>query len=45
MDKIDKKLRVESSRTTIKKLGMDFIAFLIALVFLFPLYWILSSSF
>lgn len=45
MDKIDKKLRVESSRTTIKKLGMDFIAFLIALVFLFPLYWILISSF
>ena len=45
MDRVDKKLRAESSRTTAKKLGMDLVAFLVALIFLFPLYWILISSF
>ena len=44
-NRVDKKLRVESTRTTAKKLGMDFIAFIIALIFLFPLYWILISTF
>ena len=45
MDRVDKKLRAESSRTIAKKLGMDLVAFLVALIFLFPLYWILISSF
>lgn len=38
-------LRVESRRMKLKKLGMDLIALAIAVVFLFPLYWILISSF
>ena len=40
-----KKLRAESGRVVLKRLLMDLIAVLIALVFLFPLYWILISSF
>lgn len=40
-----KKMRIESSHTRMKRLGMDLIALLIAVVFLFPLYWILISSF
>lgn len=39
-----KRLAVESSHTRLKRLGMNLIAVLIAVVFLFPLYWILISS-
>jgi len=39
-----KRLEVESSHTRLKRLGMNLIAVLIAVVFLFPLYWILISS-
>ncbi len=40
-----KKLQVESARTVIKRMGMNLIALVIAAAFLFPLYWILISSF
>jgi multiple sugar transport system permease protein len=40
-----RKLRIESKQVILKRLGMDFIAILVALLFLFPLYWILISSF
>lgn len=43
--KVEKKLKVESTRSLMRKLGMDLIAMLIAVLFLFPLYWILISSF
>lgn len=39
------KLRAESNRTIAKRVMMDAIAVVIALLFLFPLYWILISSF
>ena len=39
------KLRAESRRTRMKRLCMSLIAVLIAAVFLFPLYWILISTF
>lgn len=40
-----KRVRVTSRRTGFKRLGMDLVAIIIAAVFLFPLYWILISSF
>lgn len=39
------KLRVNSNRTVAKKILMNVIAILVAAAFLFPLYWILISSF
>ncbi len=45
MENVNKKLRVQSNKTLLRKLGMDLIALLIAVIFLFPLYWILISSF
>lgn len=45
MENVNKKLRVQSNKTLMRKLGMDLIALVIAAVFLFPLYWILISSF
>ncbi len=42
---IEKKLRADSNHTIAKRLMMDLIALLIAVVFLFPLYWILISTF
>lgn len=45
MEHVNKKLRVQSNKTLLKKLGMDLIALVIAAVFLFPLYWIVISSF
>ncbi len=40
-----RKLRADSSRTVLRRAGMDALAVLIGLLFLFPLYWILISSF
>ncbi len=42
---LNRKLEAESRRTKLTKLGMDLIALLIAVLFLFPLYWILISTF
>ena len=42
---LNRKLEVESRRTKLTKLGMDLIALVIAILFLFPLYWILISTF
>ncbi|MEG2604821.1 MAG: carbohydrate ABC transporter permease, partial [Clostridia bacterium] len=38
-------LRLESRKTFFKRLAMNLIALLIAVLFLFPLYWILVSTF
>ena len=38
-------LQVESTRTMFKRMGMNLIALVVAAAFLFPLYWILISSF
>lgn len=40
-----KKMRADSNRTIAKRLLMDLIALIIGAVFLFPLYWILISTF
>lgn len=40
-----KKLRVDSRKTVMRKLAMNLIALMILAAFLFPLYWILISSF
>lgn len=45
LQKPGKKLRVESGRSVAHRVLMDVIAILIAVIFLFPLYWILISSF
>lgn len=39
------KLHVDSPHTRLKRLGMNLIAVVIAIIFLFPLYWILISTF
>jgi multiple sugar transport system permease protein len=41
----NQRLRVESTRTRVKHLMLNLIAILIGAIFLFPLYWILISSF
>jgi multiple sugar transport system permease protein len=38
-------LEIDSARTKLKRLGMNLIALAIAVTFLFPLYWILISTF
>ena len=40
----NRNLEVDSNRTRLKRLGMSLIALIIAVLFLFPLYWILISS-
>lgn len=42
---VPRNLRVESNRTIAKHVLMNIFAVLVALLFLFPLYWILISSF
>ena len=45
-DVIEKQnLEIDSARTKMKRLGMNLIAVIVALTFLFPLYWILISTF
>ncbi len=43
--KTDKKLHVDSPKTICKRLILDLLAVCVALVFLFPIYWLLISSF
>ncbi len=42
---VNRSLEIESRRTRLKRLGMNLIAVIVAITFLFPLYWILISTF
>lgn len=42
---VKQNLEIDSTRTKLKRLGMNLVAVVIAVTFLFPLYWILISTF